>query len=190
MAKVKTNPIIEEIRGAVGDLVFRNSEGKTVVSRKPDLSGIEPTEAQQNQRERFGQAALYGKLVLADEEAKAVYEAEAGKKHKPVFSLMVADFLNAPQVDEVDVSGYSGQAGDVITVRAHDDFEVTGVTINIMNSDGESIESGEAEKPTAGNSHWTYTVTQAVAAGTTVRVAVTATDRPGGTGILEQEKSL
>jgi len=35
-----------------------------------------------------------------------------------------------------------------------------------------------------------YSATVAVPTGTTVRIAVTATDRPGGTGAAEGEKAL
>jgi len=63
MARVKTNPVIEQLRGAVGDLVFKRYGDEIVVARKPDLEGREPTEAQAAQREQFRQAALYGKTL-------------------------------------------------------------------------------------------------------------------------------
>jgi len=63
MARVKTNPVIEQLRGAVGDLVFKRYGDEVVVARKPDLSGRPPTEAQAAQREQFRQAALYGKTL-------------------------------------------------------------------------------------------------------------------------------
>jgi hypothetical protein len=87
-----------------------------LISRKPDFEGVEPTGAQLAHRERFRQAALYGKLVMADPEAKALYAEAAKVKGQPVFSLMVADFFNAPAVDGVDVSGYAGRVGDLIAV--------------------------------------------------------------------------
>jgi len=49
-------------------------------------------------------------MVLADPVTKAIYEAEAKAKGQPVFSLTIADFFNAPSVDEVDPSIDSGQA--------------------------------------------------------------------------------
>ena len=39
MAKVKLNPILEGIRGQVGDLVFKHYGDEVVISRKADLSG-------------------------------------------------------------------------------------------------------------------------------------------------------
>ncbi|MFZ5518651.1 MAG: hypothetical protein ACOY90_18625 [Candidatus Zhuqueibacterota bacterium] len=190
MAKVKVNPIIEKIRGKVGDLVFKRYGDEVVLSRVPDMEGREATEAQQATRERFRQAALYGKMVMADPEAKALYDDAATAKGKPVFSLTIADFFNAPSVDEVDISGYGGNAGDVIRIRAHDDFDVTEVSVAIMTSAGQAVENGMAEEKPVNSGLWIYTATQAVAPGSTVRVLVTAKDRPGGTGAAEKEKPL
>jgi hypothetical protein len=86
MAKVKLNPILEQVRGQVGDLVFKRYEDQVVISRKPDFEGREPTEAQLAARERFRQAAFYGKMVMADPETKALYEEAAKAKGQPVFS--------------------------------------------------------------------------------------------------------
>lgn len=62
MAKVKLNPVLEQIRGAVGDLVFKRYGDDVVIGRRPDLSGREATPGQAVARERFRQAALYGKM--------------------------------------------------------------------------------------------------------------------------------
>ena len=190
MAKVKLNPILEGIRGQVGDLVFKRYGEGVVISRKPDFEGREWTEAQLAARERFRQAALYGKMVMADPEAKAVYEEAAKAKGKPVFSLTVADFFNAPSVDEVDLSGYAGAVGDEIVIRASDDFDVVGVSVALTDAEGNAIESGEAAETAPNSGRWVYTATAAVSTGTTVRIAVTATDRPGGAAAAEEEKAV
>jgi len=190
MAKVKLNPILEQVRGQVGDLVFRRYADEVVIGRKPDLEGREPTPAQAAQRERFRQAALYGKLVMADPAAKAIYEEAAKAKGQPVFSLTVADFFNAPSVDEVDLSGYSGQVGDSIVILASDDFDVTGVRVAVTNAAGQAIEEGAATETPPNSGRWVYAATAAVPTGTTVRLAVTASDRPGGKGTAEEEKAV
>lgn len=187
MAKIKVNPILEQIRGQVGDLVFKRYGDKVILSRKPDTEGRQVTEGQSAARGRFREASVYGKLVMADAESKGVYEKAAAAKGQPVFSLIMADFLNAPSVDEVDLSGYRGQIGDLIAIRAHDDFQVVGVHVLIERQDGQVIEQGDASE-TGGR--WHYTATQAVPTGTTVRITVTAKDRPGGKGETQQEKAV
>ncbi|MBK7653173.1 MAG: hypothetical protein IPJ20_23965 [Flammeovirgaceae bacterium] len=77
MAKVKIKSVLEQIRGQVGDLVFKHYGDEMVVGRKPDRSGILPSEAQLEHQERFRQAVLYGRLVMADPEMKAFYEKAA-----------------------------------------------------------------------------------------------------------------
>ena len=73
MAKVKLNPVLEQMRGPVGDLVFKHYGDAVVVGRKPDRSGVQATAAQLQHQERFRQAVLYGQLVMADLEKKALY---------------------------------------------------------------------------------------------------------------------
>src|SRR6056297_2358681 len=123
MARVKLNPIIDQLRGKVGDLVFREVSGNTVLSRTPDLSGVEPTPGQEAQRARFRDAAFYGRVVLADPPARAFYEGVAEGRGKPLFSVIVGDYLNTPEVGAVDTAGYTGAVGDPVLVQASDDVE-------------------------------------------------------------------
>jgi hypothetical protein len=190
MAKVQLNPILEQVRGQVGDLVFRRYGDEVVISRKPDFSDQEFTPAQLQTQERFRQAVLYGKMVMADPEEKALYEQEAEAEGKPIFSLMIADFFHAPSVDTIDLSGYTGAVDDQIVVQADDDFDVESVDVAIMNTNGDLIESGAAVESPEDSGRWIYTATTAVDPGTDVRIAVTAADRPGSLTTGEEEKSL
>jgi hypothetical protein len=190
VAKVKLNPILEQIKGQVGDLVFKRFGDEVVISRKPDMEGREPTEAQLAAQSRFREAVLYGKMVMADAETKALYVEAAKAKGKPMFGLTVADFFSAPTVNEVDLSGYSGAAGDVIVIQATDDFDVAAVAVALTDADGNAIESGAAVETPADSGRWLYVAQTAVATGTTVRIGVTATDRPGGMGEASEEKTV
>jgi hypothetical protein len=53
MAKVKLNPVLEQVRGQVGELVFKHYGDEVVVGHKPDRSGIQPTQAHLRHQERF-----------------------------------------------------------------------------------------------------------------------------------------
>jgi hypothetical protein len=190
MAKVRLNPILEQVRGQVGDLVFRRYGDGVILSQKPDMSDREFTPAQLQAQERFRQAALYGKMVMAVPDAKALYLEKAEAEGQPVFSLTVADFFNAPTVEEIDLSAYGGAVGDEIVVQAADDFDVEAVDVSIMDDQGGIIESGSAAENPPESGYWVYTATTAVDPGTAVRIVVTAQDRPGGTGTSEEEKTL
>ena len=190
--KVKLNPMFEAASGQLGEMVFRELRGETIVSRKPTVTGEatvtgEPTPEQIAQRERFKQAAAYGKSALAVAGTRALYEEAARSKNMPVFAVTIADFLNAPVIDTADLSTYTGQPGDVIRISARDDFGVVAVHVSIMNGSGVAVESGNAV-PDAGG--WVYTATQTLTSGTNAIVNVVATDRPGGTAVISSVKTL
>lgn len=51
----------------------------------------------------------------------------------------MADFFNAPSVDEVDLSAYTGAVGDEIIIMASDDFDVQGVDVSLSDEAGAPI---------------------------------------------------
>jgi hypothetical protein len=65
-AIVKLNPVLEQVRGQVGDLVFKCYGDKNVMARKPDREGIQPTEAQLEHQARFRQAVVFGRRGIVD----------------------------------------------------------------------------------------------------------------------------
>ena len=180
MTDVVLHPTVERFRGAMGRMVFKKYKGRTIVCRKPDVNET-VSQAQIDHRERFKQAAAYGKLALANPATRALYEQAAKEKDVPVFSVCVADFFHAPTIKSVDLSAYNGQVGDTIQVIASDDFGVVNVHLTLKNAEGTFIESGNAIE--VGTGHWNYTATASVAAGTPVIAYVVATDRPGGTAV-------
>ena len=95
MARAKLNPIFESVRGAIGGVVFKQYGERTVISRRPVFRNRRFSEAQLGAQERFRQATLYAKRLMADPRAREVYEKEAREKGKPILSLMIGDFLHA-----------------------------------------------------------------------------------------------
>ncbi len=178
MAQVKLNPILDELRGQLGEVVFKRYGHKTVISRKPDMSKVKPSEAQLARRAQFKAATEYSKQALADPALKAVYAAAAARLNKPLNSVMIADFLNAPTVEQVDASGYRGQVGDEIVVVAGDDFGVAAVELEIIAEGGEVVESGPAVESPAGGGRWLYEASTTIQTAR-VQIRVTAVDRPG-----------
>ena len=90
--------------------------------------------------------------------------------------LRVGDFLNAPVVEQIDVSAYNGKAGDTLRITASDDFEVAGVEVAIHDTGGAVLEHGAA---TAADGVWNYVTTADLPPGQPVSIEVPATDRPG-----------
>jgi hypothetical protein len=161
----------------MGELVFKNYGEKIVVTRKPDMSRVVWSEAQQQARSRFKQAAAYARQAMNDPVLKARYAA-AGKEHgSPTYRVALADAFHPPTIDKVDLTQYHGCRGDRIVVWAHDDFEVTRVQVAIVQFDGAAIEEGNASPETDGR--WVYTTCVSLPEGTALQVTITVSDRAG-----------
>ena len=183
MAKVDKNIVVTGLSGSLGDqLVIQEGRGgQTVVRTKPRSSNKPETEAQQAQRERFREAAAYGKEAAKNE---PVYAEKADGTAQTAFNVALADFLHPPEIVELDVSGYTGKAGETIRVKARDDVQVKAVNIVIAAADGTLVESGAASA-IAGQVDWWSYVTSAVTAGNGIKVLAVAQDLPGHEGKKE-----
>jgi hypothetical protein len=187
MATSENNVITHGLSGKVGDLlVFSQRGGKTIVSTAPRKSGTE-SEAQKEHRRKFQRAVLYGKAAISDPATGDLYAAKAVTQKRQSFNVAVADFFNAPNIESVDVSDYTGRPGDIIRICATDDFTVGSVTVGIHNADGSLVEEGAATPDSTGYL-WTYTATAVNNSLTGDRILITASDIPGNT--VAEERSL
>jgi hypothetical protein len=94
MAKVELNPAIQQIQGAVGNMVFRRGQGGRMhVMKMPNMSRVKWSKAQKEHRQRFALAVAYAHEALADEKVRARYVEEAAQKGKRPFDLAVSDYF-------------------------------------------------------------------------------------------------
>jgi hypothetical protein len=171
----------------LGDLiVFRNRGGKTIVSQAPKKSTQEWSEAQEKHRLRFQEAVLYAKGAIVDAATKEAYKT-AASNGQTAYNVAVADFMNAPQIDEIDVSSYTGQLGSYIRIRATDDFRVAEVSVTILNVDGTEVEKGLAELQTGGI-WWKYTATIVNESLQGDKIVIRVSDLPGN--LTEENKEI
>ncbi len=98
--------------------------------------------------------------------------------------MAVRDWFNPPVVEEVDASGYSGQAGEVIRARVVDDVRVTRVEVVVVGGDGEVVEVGEMVRE---QGLWYGYVTRGVCAAGEARAVVRGWDLAGHFGEGEVE---
>ncbi len=187
MAQSKNNVLTHGLSGTVGDLiVFRVRGDKTFVSSKPRERSGEQTEAQKAQQARFQEATIYGRNAISDPEQKTAY-GEKATEGKTAYNVAVADFLKAPNIKLIDLTGYSGKIGDIIKVTVTDDFKVTGVSVGIYNADGSEVEHGLAVQDGFKND-WVFTAKTDNASLDGDKIVVTASDIPGN--ISEKSESL
>jgi len=185
MAKVGKNLVTTRLSGKLGDLiVFRTRGTKTYVSTAPEVKERVPSEAQKAHIKLFQEAIIYGKGAIADPDQKKAY-LEAAVENQTAFNVAVADFLNAPQIDEVDVSMYEGKVGNTIRIRATDDFKVVQVMVAIYTTDSTLVEQGSA-KQDRNMVDWIYTVTEDNGDILGDKIIIKASDLPGNLTQSEQ----
>jgi hypothetical protein len=177
MAKQKRNVVTHGLSGKVGGmLVFRQTAGGTVVQSPPRTSG-NVTEVQRAHQRKFQRAILYSTGMVSDPKMEAAYAAKA-KPGQTARNVAVADFFHAPDIEQIDVSGYGGHAGDVIRIEVTDDFAVKVVKVSISNTDGSPVEEGYAVQEATGY-EWTYVATADNDSLKGDRIEILASDTPG-----------
>jgi hypothetical protein len=94
MPRVRFSPLLEEIHGTLYDVVFKRSpKGNMIVTKRPDMSKVKWSEAQQNQRRRFKEANAYARAAMANPHVRLIYEARAASEHKRAYYLAFADYF-------------------------------------------------------------------------------------------------
>jgi hypothetical protein len=88
------DPLIRELRGRVGDFVFRRGpNGTTIVAARPDRSRVKPSEAQLAQQRRFAAATSFARAALADPRRRLRYE-KLGRRYKlTAYQAAVREYL-------------------------------------------------------------------------------------------------
>jgi hypothetical protein len=184
MARFKNNVVIHGLSGKIDMLIFRQLNGKTVVSKVSEKK-IKRSKLQKQHNKRFKRASIYAKLATADPDTKYLYVEEAKKrKGMTAYGVAVADFFNAPDINTIDLSQYTGIAGDEIQIIASDDFAVKSVHVQIDTADGTSIEKGEAVNIT--KNIWKYIASTNNESLNGCKIIVTAYDIPGNATIKEK----
>lgn len=185
MAESKNNIITHGLSGKVGDLiVFSQRNGKTFVSKAPRKKTKEDTENQKEHKRKFQKATLYAKSVINDPVQKELYAAASDtSKGMSTYNVAVADLLNAPDIETLDLSGYTGKIGDVIKIIVLDDFAVKAVTVKIENADGSLVEEGSAVDS---GFEWVYTATVNNKDLSGDKITIKATDNPANVTEMNQ----
>ena len=178
MAVSFNNVITRNYSGRVGDIVFRNYNGKSVMAKRPDCSKVIKSARQLENMDIFAKAVKYGLFVKDNPDLCRFY-----KKKRPDLSpyhAAISDYKSRPVIERVDVGGYKGLPGNVVTVSVWDKWNIEGVDIVIFNASGEVIECGAAvPRQFSGNMEWDYTATVENVDYQGGRVEVRVKDKPG-----------
>ncbi len=183
MAKVRNNLILHGVSGMIGkQLVIRKRGGTYVLYAAPARAkGQEPTPKQKQHQAHFRQAVLYAKAAKGTPE----YEPVAKARGVSTFNVATADFLHPPEILDIDISGYTGAAGEAIIITAVDDVKVTKVGVLIADDNNTLVEKGQAVISPQDPHVWIYT-TSAGAPAPSVKVLIDVADLAGQ--VTEQAK--
>ena len=101
MAKVTLHPIFKDIRGKLDNHVFRRtSSGQLSVTKVPDMSNVQWSEAQIANRNRFREANSYAKAAMDDPSVCAHYQEQATRLHKTAYKLAISDYYKGTNLLE------------------------------------------------------------------------------------------
>ena len=183
MSKTTESKLTKSYSGIFGNQVLlKNRKGKSVMTIPPQKYPKPPSEKMVQWRKHFAHAAVYAKQSLLDPDKLAAYTAKSREGVAP-YVVALTDYLRPPYVDEVDVSGYRGNPGDKICVSAYDDFQLTGVGVQIFDPAGNVLEEGDCVYNVS-SGRYDFTVTVPVPKLRGVTITATARDLPAHTGKL------
>lgn len=178
MAKSIPHPSSSNLQGRIGNLVFYQLKGKPCVRSVPHRSGS-PTPAEQNNQHRFAAASKFAHFTLTDSTQKERYAKAAAKTRSSAYNVAVSDFMHSPAITEVDLTGYTGRAGQSIRVRAEEKMiGATAVNVVIADRTKALLEQGAARVEDNGVT-WVYVAQQDTPPDQCLWITVTAEDQPG-----------
>ena len=186
MARVDNNVLTRFSSGAIGkQLVLRNRGTKSFLSNRPKIKkGKRKLSARQAEvRKRFQHSAKYARGIMSDPELRLEYEA-AVTSGQTAYNVAFADAFLGPELSDLLTDAYGGNAGDVLTVRAVDNFRVISVKFQLLGANGQELESGMAVLD-ENSLDWVYTTTTENPAVQGTLIRVTAEDRPKNRALLE-----
>ncbi|MEJ1236511.1 hypothetical protein WBG78_00190 [Chryseolinea sp. T2] len=146
MPIVSNNSLYKGLSGALGkNIVIKQYRKRGVVivanygkKRKSD------SDKQIAQQSVFRYATQYATNATAHPQVSAIYAKGIDAVRTSVNAVALKDYLTCPEVREVNLLTYTGAPGELIRVRAWDDFKVMSVSITIAKNDGTIIEEGQA----------------------------------------------
>jgi len=133
MAIIKNNDMIEGISGMIGNHVFKQVRGKTIMCKRPPKPLVQSDQQKEN-RDRFRKASRWAKEVLLDAEKKAYYQKKARKLKLPnAYTAAIADYMRCAKVMQVN------RYADKTTFSVYKkDFDVAQVDIVVSTDSGET----------------------------------------------------
>lgn len=138
---IATSPLHRGFRGGTGDFIFRNYNGKTVVSLRPVYRNETNTEARRVARERFQEATFYAHDAMERVKERSYYTQKAKQLRLPnAYTAAITDYLRRAKARAITRSSFSARKGDVVYIGISKyPFRVSRTRVRSCNSRGETL---------------------------------------------------
>ena len=138
MAKIKRNPLVEGISGAVGEeLVCRQMpDGSTVLGKKPHFKDRIFSNGQLTHQSRFQQASAYARLAAR---TNPIYGEIARRTWKTAYNVALSDWFNPPVI-----RGIQRQDGRIL-IDATDNVQVIKVLCDDFGRTRKGVGAGRGD---------------------------------------------
>jgi hypothetical protein len=121
-----------------GTLIYRNYNGKTVVSLRPVYKNETNTEARRQARGKFREAANFAGKAMEDSKLKAYYMQKAKQLKLPnAYTAAITDFLRKAKVRAMTRSTFAAKKNDSIIIKVNKGvFAVKSIRVSLCDTDG------------------------------------------------------
>ena len=138
---VATSLLHRSLSGAVGDLIFRNYNGKTVVSVRPVYKNETNTEPRRKARGRFRDATSYASNAMENPKLKAYYQQKARQLKLPnAYTAAITEYLRRAKVVVTTRSTFAGKKGERINIRVSKSvFRVSSIKATLYNNQNDLL---------------------------------------------------
>jgi len=138
---IATGSLHRGFTGAIGDLIFRNYNGKTVVSIRPVYKNETNTEARRKARARFRDATQSASNAMDDPKQKAYYKQKAKQLKLPnAYTAALTDYLRKAKVGAAKPASFAAKKGNVIHIRVTKGvFKINRITAKLYNREGKIL---------------------------------------------------
>jgi hypothetical protein len=148
---IATNMLHRGFSGAIGDLIFRNYNGKTVVSLRPVYKNETNTEGRRQVRGRFRDATSYAGNAMENTKLKAYYTQKARQLKLPnAYTAAITDYLRKAKAGAVTRSTFAGKKGEIIKIRMSKSvFQINSIKAILCSHQGDVLQEENLTKSTS-----------------------------------------
>lgn len=138
---IATGTITRNLRGAFGDFLFRNYNGKTVVSPLPVYKNETNTPARKQARGNFREATYFARTAMRNAKLQAYYAQKAKQLKLPnAYTAAITDYLRKAKVTAFTRSSFSPKKGAVININIDKKaFKVNNIKVLLCKENGDSL---------------------------------------------------